>query len=123
MEVDSAGGYKIYDKTNKLLRESAPNSVGQSEHVANFCNAIRQDNWQLLNAEIAQGHRSTLLCHLGNIAHRVGRSLACDSANGHIQNDDQAIQGQERFERHSSHLPKGLRDRKANLKLLQFDCT
>jgi len=44
-----------------------------------------------LNAEIAEGHKSTLLCHLGNIAQRTGRTLTCDASNGHIAGDDQAM--------------------------------
>ena len=32
------------------------------------------------------------LLHLGNIAWRVGRELHCDPANGHIQNDEAAMQ-------------------------------
>jgi hypothetical protein len=31
-----------------------------------------------------------LLCHLGNIAWRTGRTVHCDPANGHIQNDPEA---------------------------------
>lgn len=41
-------------------------------------------------SEIEEGHKSTLLCHLGNITYRVGRSLACDPANGHILGDAEA---------------------------------
>ncbi|MFH1300732.1 MAG: gfo/Idh/MocA family oxidoreductase, partial [Planctomycetota bacterium] len=44
-----------------------------------------------LNAEIEIGHKSTLLCHVGNIAHRTGRTLTCDPTNGHIQNDQAAM--------------------------------
>ena len=43
-----------------------------------------------LNSEIEEGHKSTLLCHLGNIAYRVGRVLRCDSKTGAIQSDKEA---------------------------------
>ena len=44
-----------------------------------------------LNAQIEKGHKSTLLCHLGNIAHRTGRTLNCDATNGHILDDQGAM--------------------------------
>jgi hypothetical protein len=31
------------------------------------------------------------MLHLGNIAWRTGRALQCDPANGHIQNDTDAM--------------------------------
>jgi hypothetical protein len=32
-----------------------------------------------------------LLCHLGNIAYRVGHSLRCDAKDGHILDDKAAM--------------------------------
>ena len=43
-----------------------------------------------LNSEIEEGHKSTLLCHLGNIAYRAGRVLRCDAKTGAIQADKEA---------------------------------
>ena len=57
-------------------------------HIDNFLDAIRTG--KPLNAEIEGGARSTLLCHLGNIAQRTGRALNCDPANGHILGDKDA---------------------------------
>jgi hypothetical protein len=44
-----------------------------------------------LNSEIEDGHKSTLLCHLGNIAHRTGRTIKCDPRTGHILDDKDAM--------------------------------
>jgi predicted dehydrogenase len=46
-------------------------------HVANFADAIRGDAKP--NAEVEVGHASTLLCHLGNMAHRTGKTLKWDA--------------------------------------------
>ena len=47
-----------------------------NDHVRNFIESIRGDAKP--NAEIAVGHASTLLCHLGNIAYRSGKTLKFD---------------------------------------------
>lgn len=76
-------GYKINDdKGKEVVSESG--SDGLKVHVENFIAAIRAKDPSLLNSEIEEGHKSTLLCHLGNIAHRTGDSLKCDPANGHV---------------------------------------
>ena len=41
-------------------------------------------------ADIEDGHKSTLLCHLGNIALRAGRTLKIDPKTGHILDDKDA---------------------------------
>ena len=57
-------------------------------HVKNLCDAIRSG--AKLNADTLTGHLSTSLCHWGNIATRVGRSLAIDPKSERIQGDDEA---------------------------------
>ena len=44
-------------------------------HFTNFLDCVRSGRWQDLNADILQGHLSSSLCHLGNIATRLKRSL------------------------------------------------
>lgn len=48
-----------------------------SAHQKNFIDAIRGDAKP--NAEIEIGHKSTTLCHLGNIAYRTGKTLKFDA--------------------------------------------
>ncbi len=96
-----ANSYKIFDNTNKLVSEmnddtpfDASNQVSPLEkldglHLLNFVEAIREK--EKINAPILEGHKSTLLPQLGNIAFRVGRTLNCDPANGHILNDKEAM--------------------------------
>ncbi|MEO1970246.1 MAG: Gfo/Idh/MocA family oxidoreductase [Pirellulaceae bacterium] len=57
-------------------------------HVANFIDAIR--NGTSPNAEIEIGHLTASLCHLGNIATRLGRSLEFDPQIEQFIDDDEA---------------------------------
>jgi predicted dehydrogenase len=91
LSLEHSGNYVVYDKNNKAVKRRAGSNAGEREHIANFIAAIRSDEPQALNAEIAEGHKSTLLCHLGNIAHRTGRTLNCNPANGHIKDDPEAM--------------------------------
>lgn len=91
LELESNGRHTVYDAGDKKKDTFASSSLGDKEHVVNLLDAIRNDKPLELNAEIEIGHRSTLLCHLGNIAHRTGRALRCDPSNGHILDDAEAM--------------------------------
>jgi predicted dehydrogenase len=84
LDLESNGTHTLYDRGDKQVERVAGTSVGDSEHIANFLAAIRNEDPLSLNAEIERGHKSTLLCHLGNISHRIGGSLNCDPEDGHI---------------------------------------
>jgi len=91
--VIDRSGYVIYDKENneiaRLVRDETANALDTRGggtltdlHVRNFQNAIRGDATP--TAPIDEGHRSQLLCHLGNIAQRTEGSLRCDRRTGRI---------------------------------------
>jgi predicted dehydrogenase len=97
-----ANSYIIYGKDNKtILKEvkddtplDSSNKVSpfeglESTHLVNFAEAIRGNT--TLNAPIEEGHKSTLLPQLGNIAYRTGKVLTCDPSNGHILHDTEAV--------------------------------
>jgi len=46
-------------------------------HVQNFIECVRSGGTP--NADVEQGHKSTMLCHLGNIAFRTSRTLQFDA--------------------------------------------
>jgi predicted dehydrogenase len=74
-------GYTIYDREQKVV-EKDTGSRGDDEHLRNFLDAVRDGSHP--NADVEEGHKSTMLCHLGNIAYRTGQSLEIDPSNGHI---------------------------------------
>jgi predicted dehydrogenase len=74
-------GYRIYDMQNKLMAEQS-GSGGDVDHIDNFLRCVREGGRP--SADIEEGHRSALLCHLGNISHRAGCVLQTDPRNGHI---------------------------------------
>jgi predicted dehydrogenase len=53
-----------------------PDSVVR--HFTNFVDCVQSRRWQDLHAEIVEGHISSSLCHLGNIACRLKKSLQFD---------------------------------------------
>ncbi len=99
-------GYLVQDLDEKVVREvkSAtdidprnPTNPADSldvVHVRNFLDSIR--GTASLNADIHGGHVSTLLCQLGNIAFRTGRSINIDRATGHVVGDPEAAKYWER---------------------------
>ncbi|ADV63916.1 oxidoreductase domain protein [Isosphaera pallida ATCC 43644] len=81
-------GYSIHDPKGKEIERNAVPSPDDL-HIANFLDAVREN--KPLNSPIAEGHLSTLACHLGNIAQRLGRALRCDPATGTILDDAEAM--------------------------------
>jgi len=66
----------------------APNSV--VSHFKNFLDCMESRRWQDLNGDILEGHLSSSLCHLGNIACRLKRSLQFNPENEVFVGDDEA---------------------------------
>jgi predicted dehydrogenase len=77
-------GYRLYDMQNKLVAEQA-GSGGDLEHIDDFLRCVREGGRPA--ADIEEGHRSALLCHLGNIAYRIGHGFETDPSNGHPRDD------------------------------------
>lgn len=94
-------GYVAYDLDNQIIQEVSASEAEATmdvtgggdmtdHHVANFLDAIRGQ--ADLNSPIEEGHKSVLLCHLGNIAQATGETLHCDQRNGHIIGNDKAME-------------------------------
>ncbi|MEM7658704.1 MAG: Gfo/Idh/MocA family oxidoreductase [Bacteroidota bacterium] len=93
-------GYIVYDVKGKVVKErkedgksATTNTVGagflDSVHMDNFFAAIRDGAAQ--NSPIDEGHKSVLMCQLGNISQELGRSLNIDPTDGHIMGDAPAM--------------------------------
>ena len=98
LELGDFGDYKIYDADDRLIEQRPNDANGKNPwlaidtiHTAQFIGAIRGGEHFNLSAQIEKGHRSTLLCHLGNISYRTQRTLKCDPRTGRILNDDAAM--------------------------------
>ncbi len=90
LAISRGEGYTLFDEKDKVVREVPANWEGLSRHIDNFLTAVRAENSQILNCDIAEGHKSTLLTHLGNIAYRVRKTLRC-SREGRILDDPEAM--------------------------------
>ncbi|HEX4612674.1 MAG TPA: Gfo/Idh/MocA family oxidoreductase [Urbifossiella sp.] len=80
------GGYTVYDDKGKEVQKETGGGTAEPLHFANILSAIRTGT--ALSSEIAEGHKTTLLCHLGNIAYRTGKRVVCDPANGRPRDPD-----------------------------------
>jgi predicted dehydrogenase len=81
-------GYKLYSAAGKLV-EHKPGEYSDVVHVADFLKCVRTGGRP--NSDIEEGQRSTLLCHLGNIAYRLGRAVHFDPAARKITGDAEAL--------------------------------
>ncbi len=92
MALDANGGYVVFDLKDKRLEEVKGSGAGQAEHVTNFLQAVRREEPAMLHCGIEEAHRSTLLCHLGNISQRLSRRIHSDPVNGRIPDEPDAKQ-------------------------------
>lgn len=82
-------GYQLYGRRNKLIEAvPATKDVDLVAHHNNFLDCI--ESGEKPNADIEIGYLSTSLCHLGNIASRVGRVVRFDPQTEQIQRDAEA---------------------------------
>lgn len=87
--IGSGGSYSIYDERNKLLEEKT-GPRDDADHLENFLTCVRTGGTP--NSDIVEAHKSTMLCHLGNIAHRTGGVLDdIDPKTGQIPGNEEAM--------------------------------
>jgi predicted dehydrogenase len=107
MFLSRRGKLEVHNERNgKVELKIEPKGQDDAAHVRNFCDSIRGD--ARLNADALTGHLSTALCHLGNIATRLGRSLRFDPRNEQILVDTEANHMVRREYREHWGTPKGV---------------
>lgn len=98
--IIDGNGYTLYDMDNNVVQDSESDPAdavdrtgpGQSldqGHQNNFFDAIQDGITP--NSVIQDVNTSVHLCHLGNVAHRVGHTIHCDSHDGTIIGDREAM--------------------------------
>jgi len=80
-------GYRTYLGKN---REEGPAATAAPNEYERFIAAVRSRNAEELGVDIEQGHLSSALCHLGNIAYRLGRTVRFDPAGETFPGDAEA---------------------------------
>src|SRR5205823_1556448 len=70
------------------LEQREPHVDFERPHLRNFIDCVQ--NGGRPNADIEEGHKSTRLCHLGNIALRLGRTLRFDAQTETCTGDQEA---------------------------------
>lgn len=109
MMITKRGKLEVFAERNKRIDAKLKGKQrNRMNHSADFLDAIQSDRSP--NAEIEVGHLSSSLCHLGNIATRVGRTLEFDPEQERIVGDVQANRLLSRTYRKAGHwgVPKGV---------------
>ncbi len=88
MLLGKRGGYKIFGPRNKLIEEVTSGEPDLPAHHADFIQCVKSG--ERPHADIEINHRSTTLCHLGNIATRTGVTVQFDPQNERITNNSDA---------------------------------
>jgi predicted dehydrogenase len=86
----SRDSWITYDVKGAKMGEGKGAGGGDVAHIGNFIEAIR--NGAALASPIDEGQKSTMLCHLGNIAYRTNSVLKCDPKTGKILNSSPEIE-------------------------------
>lgn len=91
------------------LNGKAPEKIGGGadvrDNMGNFIDAVAANDPSKLNAPVSEGAISSALCHLGNVATRVGRPLEFDAAEIKCAGDREATKLLGREYRRGYELP------------------
>jgi predicted dehydrogenase len=78
----NGSNWTTFDSKGVKTGEGKGAGGGDAAHIGNFLDAIRGK--AQLHSAIDEGQKSTMLCHLGNIAYRTNTVVRCDPATGKL---------------------------------------
>jgi len=70
--------------------EDPKDKIKDQPHFDNFVAAVRSGKVGDLTADVEEGHKSSLMAHLGNISYRTGREVTYDPKTERITSDEAA---------------------------------
>lgn len=102
VEIGREGSFVVWKKGDT---EKLGGGGDSSAHVRNFLASAKANDPSMLNAPITECYRSAELCHLANIATRVGRTLVFDVETHRFPHDEEAQKLVQRQYRQGYELP------------------
>jgi predicted dehydrogenase len=92
IELYGEKGTMVFDRKGWHVEDGVEASEAGTDpekaHLCNFLDCVRDRKRP--NADIEEGHKSTRLCHLGNIAYRTSRTLRFEAAGESLPGDAEA---------------------------------
>jgi hypothetical protein len=82
------GGYTYFPEEDRAKSKFTPDQGLDDQHRRNWLDCIRSR--QRPNCDVEEGHKSSIVGHLGNISYRVGRPVAWDAEKETIPGDPEA---------------------------------
>ena len=95
--VIGEGPFTAHDRSGRVMRRFAGRL---QNHHENFVRAVRSRKSSDLTADIAEGHISSALCHIGNISYRLGQRVAQEEMAERIKADRESTDACDRMTAH-----------------------
>ncbi len=126
MEGGAIKGGKFFPKgkdKSEPLADALTDFPDGASHFQNFIECVRSRKRENLNAEILEGHLSSMLCHLGNVSYRLGEDVPFNQETKAFGDDKAAYEAFESMKQHLTDAAKlKLEDSKYRLgRKLDFD--
>ncbi len=102
--IQCEGGYldlgagAAFDNSGRLIHSF--DLGGRVDPQASFVRAVRSRKQEDVKTDIEQGHLSACLSHLGNISHRVGKTVDSEAVREALQRDRDGLEAFGRFAGH-----------------------
>jgi predicted dehydrogenase len=90
-----------YDADGQEIKHWSVADDSLGYHIQNFLSAVAANDPSKLNADIAEGHLSSALCHLGGISHQLGNQVSAGEIAEQIKANELLSTS---FDRMASHL-------------------